>query len=83
LDPIYVVIDVGIDGVRGALVGALAGYPPVGPPIHNPLAPQDGSNFVFRFNNVVDSNHFIGWMQRAIPGLRCWVFNTAFVHTFE
>jgi len=74
IDPIYVVFNVGPDGTLGAMPGAFAGYPPN---INHPfLVPQNASTFVYQFVNIDQAEHFIGWMQRAIKGLRCWIFIT-------
>lgn len=79
VDPFLVIIDV--FGATPAMVAdvnaARAAYPPGGRGPSSPLPPLsaslNGRDFIFPFQDRQHAQHFIGWMQGRIGGLRCWL----------
>lgn len=75
VDPYFVIIDVLGVVANAAIAPSIANFPPTKSPANPPGAPVNGNVHLLPFESQADARQFIGWIQRAVPGLRCWLTN--------
>jgi hypothetical protein len=77
VDPYKVSADIVNIGLTDEFMNAVKDYPPEGSLHQNPQH-LNSSDYHWYFMNRHDAEHFIGFMQGRIPGLRFWITQTSY-----
>jgi hypothetical protein len=73
VDPVWVIINVmGVVPPAG-LAAAIAAFPPLGSPSPRPGPGLNGCPYMLPFPTIEDATCFVGYLYRAVPGIRAWI----------